>query len=143
MKKNAGQFLTDFSRKSEEEASTRPCFGDLQTIAKQHSSHVVFDNKGKYNLIASVYSKENHKVVEKIVSASVLNNIHYYDSTKIKSWLSEAGQLQLLPTITTNSMFSEIDFPNDANIQKICFHQKKMKKALEKSLKNRKDNSRP
>ena len=43
--------------------------------------------------------------MEKIVSASVLNNIHYYDSTKIKSWLSEAGQLQLLPTITTNSMF--------------------------------------
>lgn len=74
--------------------------------------------QGKYNLIASVYSQENYKIVEKIISASVLNNIHYYDSTKIKSWLSEAGQLQLLPTITTNSMFSEKDFPNGANIQK-------------------------
>lgn len=74
--------------------------------------------QGKYNLIASVYSQENYKIVEKIISASVLNNIHYYDSTKIKSWLSEAGQLQLLPTITTNSMFSEKDFPNGANIRK-------------------------
>ena len=73
--------------------------------------------QGKYNLIASVYSQENHKVVEKIVSASVLNNIHYYDSTKIKSWLSEAGQLQLLPTITTNSLYSEKDFQTVANIQ--------------------------
>ena len=84
--------------------------------------------QGKYNLIASVYSQENYKVVEKIVSASLLNNIHYYDSTKIKSWLSEAGQLHLLPTITTNSMFSEKDFHNDANIQKNCFLQKKMTK---------------
>ena len=70
-----------------------------------------------YNLIASVYSQENYKVVEKIISANATNNVWYYDSTKIKSWLSEAGQLQLLPTITTNSMFSEKDFSDTANVE--------------------------
>lgn len=93
--------------------------------------------QGKYNLIASVYSQENYKVVEKIVSASLLNNIHYYDSTKIKSWLSEAGQLQLLPTITTNSMFSEIDFPNDANIQRKLFYPKENDKGIGKVSKKK------
>lgn len=93
--------------------------------------------QGKYNLIASVYSQENYKVVEKIVSASLLNNIHYYDSTKIKSWLSEAGQLQLLPTITTNSMFSEIDFPNDANIQRKLFYPKENDKGIGKVSKRK------
>ena len=71
-----------------------------------------------YNLIASVYSSENYKVVEKIISANATNNIFYYDSEKIKSWLSVIGQLQLLPNITANSFYSEKDFSNDANIEK-------------------------
>ncbi len=104
---------------------TRLIFVEIPRIGRKMfavvdlSIELRFGQKNKhYNLVASVYSQENYKVVEKIISASVLNNIHYYDSTKIKSWLSNGGQLQLLPSITTNSMFSEKDFPNDANIQK-------------------------
>ena len=74
--------------------------------------------KKNYNLVASVYSQENYKVVEKIVSANATNNVWYYDSTKIKSWLSNGGQLQLLPSIITNSMFSDKDFSDTAKVEK-------------------------
>lgn len=65
-----------------------------------------------YNLVASVYSQEYYKIAEKIISANASNSIFYYDSNKIKNWLSEIGQHQFLPNITANSMYSDIDFPN-------------------------------
>lgn len=63
-----------------------------------------------YNLVATVYSQESHKVSEKILSAEATNSIYYYDSHKIKNWLSEIGKLQLLPNITANSLFTDKDF---------------------------------
>ena len=76
------------------------------------------EKKDYYNLVASVYSQDDYKIVEKIREASATNNIWYYDHSKIKSWLSDSGQLQLLPIIVANSMFSEKDFSNTANIEK-------------------------
>jgi hypothetical protein len=66
--------------------------------------------KKHYNLVASVYSQEYYKVIEKIVSANATNNVWYYDSKKIKRWLSNGGQLQLLPSITANSLYTDKDF---------------------------------
>lgn len=63
-----------------------------------------------YNLVATVYSQESHKVSEKILSAEATNSIYYYDSHKIKNWLSEIGKLQLLPNITANSLYTDKDF---------------------------------
>lgn len=88
--------------------------------------------KNYYNLIATVYSQDEYKVIEKVRVAFAKNNIWYFDSTKIKSWLSDSGHLQLMPIIVANSMFSEKDFHNDANIQKKLFSTKENGKGIGK-----------
>ena len=59
-----------------------------------------------------IYQDKQHKIAEKIISANASNSIFYYDSNKIKNWLSEIGQHQILPNITANSLYSDNDFPN-------------------------------
>lgn len=102
---------------------SRLVFIEIPRAGRQMFAVINLDKKiklgkyGKYNLIASVYSQENHKIENKINSALATNNIFYYNSKKIKSWLTVNRKLQLFAFISANSLYSEKDFQTVANIQ--------------------------
>ncbi len=70
-----------------------------------------------YNLVASTYSQENFKISTKINQACATNSVWYYDSRKIKNWLSSMGELRLFPLLEANSLSNEKDVEPKANIQ--------------------------
>ncbi len=59
-----------------------------------------------------------HKICTKIEQSIATNNVWYYDSRKIKNWLSAMGELQLLSLLEANSLFSDKDAELDAKINK-------------------------
>jgi len=72
----------------------------------------------KTNLVASVYSQNDNKICTKIEQSIATNNVWYYDSRKIKNWLSVVGGLQLSSSLKANSLFNEKDAELDAKINK-------------------------
>jgi len=86
-------------------SDSRLAFVEILTPKRKTLVAIHFDFKGYrrvYTSIASIYSKDSSAVGLLLRQAEAKNEIWHVDPKKIKGWLSETGQLQLLPRIKAN-----------------------------------------